>query len=99
MGQETMSTLLVAGGIAQIVVAAAMFVFGLMIQNNVRKMKDEIMTESRREFVSTAVATQQQANTNLLLRNLTETVDGLRTDVVGLGKEVAALKVKIDRRR
>lgn len=90
-----MSTMVVAGGIAQMVVAAALFVFGLMIQSNVRKMKDEIMRESRGEFVAAPVAAQQYASTNLLLTNLAQEVGAMRTEVVSLGKEVAALDATI----
>lgn len=91
-----MNWLVTIGGAIQVIVAGALFVFGLMIQSNVRKMKDEIMREVRTEFVSAAVSAQQYATTNLLLRNLTATVEGMRADLTGVGNKVAALEATIE---
>lgn len=70
MDQGTTNIIVVGGAMLQVMVAAFIFIFGLMIQNNVRKMKEEVMKDVRREFVPAKVSAQQYATANLLLQNL-----------------------------
>lgn len=91
-----MNSIVVAGGVLQMVVAAALFVFGLMIQNNVRKVKEEIMKDVRGEFVSANVSAQQHAHTNLLLQNLGVDVREVKESIAELSTRISRVEGRLN---
>lgn len=80
--------LVAVGGVANLGLMAIFAYVVLLVRNSVLTTKVEVLSQVRGEYVPADVCTVQHSNTNLLLRNIGTSIEGLQGEVHDLGDKV-----------